>query len=51
MLNADLWQELLALTEVHRVKFIKVKGHADNEYNNMCDKLATDAVKNYKPEN
>ena len=51
VLNADLWQELLALTEMHRVKFIKVKGHADNEYNNMCDKLATDAVKNYKPEN
>ena len=51
VLNADLWRELLALTEVHRVKFIKVKGHADNEYNNMCDKLATDAVKNYKPEN
>ena len=22
------------------VKFIKVKGHADNEYNNRCDALA-----------
>ena len=31
-----------------KVEFIKVKGHADNEYNNVCDKLATDAVKNYK---
>ncbi len=48
VLNTDLWQILLQLTRVHKVKFIKVKGHADNEYNNICDKLATDAVKNFK---
>lgn len=48
VLNSDLWQELLVLTEVHKVHFNKVKGHADNEYNNICDKLATDAVKNYR---
>lgn len=50
VLNEDLWRELLALTSVHKVSFIKVKGHADNKYNNTCDKLATDAVKNFKPE-
>lgn len=50
VLNADLWQTLLDLTEEHSVKFIKVKGHADNEYNNICDKLATDAVKSFKKE-
>ena len=49
VLNKDLWKELLALTRMHKVKFIKVKGHADNEYNNICDKLATDAVKNFTP--
>lgn len=49
VLNKDLWRELLSLTCSHSVRFIKVKGHADNEYNNICDKLATDAVKNYKP--
>ncbi|MGN0812714.1 MAG: ribonuclease HI [Candidatus Coproplasma sp.] len=48
VLNVDLWQRLLALTRIHKVEFIKVKGHADNEYNNICDKLATDAVKNFK---
>lgn len=48
VLNADLWRELKALVEAHSVKFVKVKGHADNEYNNICDKLATDAVKNFK---
>lgn len=35
--NIDLWQKLLALTEKQNVKFIKVKGHSDNEYNNACD--------------
>ena len=38
--NQDLWQRLCDLMRVHDVKFIKVKGHADNEYNNRCDALA-----------
>lgn len=43
--NIDLWQELLSLKQVHDVKFIKVKGHADNELNNRCDELARAAIK------
>lgn len=46
--NDDLWRELLALTRTHRVTFHKVKGHADDEYNIICDKLATGAIKNFK---
>lgn len=42
--NIDLWQRLLDLYRKHIVQFIKVKGHADNEYNNRCDKLARDAI-------
>lgn len=38
--NIDLWQELLRLSQIHQVKFIKVKGHSDNEFNNECDRLA-----------
>ncbi len=49
VLNDDLWRQLLSLTRLHSVNFVKVKGHADNEYNNLCDKLATEAVKNYSP--
>lgn len=45
--NVDLWQELLALTNKHTVEFIKVKGHADNEYNNRCDKIAREEYKKY----
>lgn len=40
--NADLWQKLLELCKLHKVEFIKVKGHSDNEYNNICDKLAVE---------
>lgn len=38
--NIELWEELLKLMNYHNVKFVKVKGHADNEYNNRCDHLA-----------
>jgi ribonuclease HI len=38
--NADLWRELDGLLQRHEVKFVWVKGHADNEYNNRCDRLA-----------
>ncbi|WCK55370.1 ribonuclease HI [Aneurinibacillus sp. Ricciae_BoGa-3] len=43
--NKDLWQELLALMNIHKVDFVKVKGHADNELNNRCDELATGAIR------
>lgn len=39
-LNPDLWEKLLSLTDIHTVHYHWVKGHADNEYNNRCDKLA-----------
>ena len=38
--NSDLWKELINLTAMHNVIFHKVKGHADNEFNNRCDELA-----------
>lgn len=43
--NKELWQELNDLTKKHNVEFIKVKGHSDNEYNNRCDELARNAIK------
>ncbi len=43
--NKELWQELYSLTKKHKVKFIKVKGHSDNEFNNRCDELAREAIK------
>ena len=46
--NKELWQELYDLTKKHKVEFIKVKGHADNEFNNRCDEMAREAIKNVK---
>lgn len=43
--NIDLWKRLEKLGEIHKIKYIKVKGHSDNEYNNKCDKLAVEAYK------
>ena len=43
--NKELGQELFALTKTHKVIFHKVKGHADNEFNNRCDELARNAIK------
>ena len=42
--NVELWQELLELIHPHKVTWHKVKGHADNSYNNRCDKLATGEI-------
>ena len=42
--NKELWQELYNLTKIHKINFIKVKGHSDNEYNNRCDEMARKAI-------
>lgn len=42
--NIDLWKNLLFEIEKHKVSFVKVKGHADNTYNNKCDQLARNEI-------
>jgi ribonuclease HI len=42
--NADLWMQFLEQYKKHRIKFVWVKGHADNAFNNRCDELATAAA-------
>ena len=44
--NQDLWKLLLIHVRKHHVRFIKVKGHSDNKYNNRCDEMAVAAIKN-----
>ena len=41
--NIDLWKKLIEAMKIHDIKFIWVKGHALNEFNNLCDKLAVEA--------
>ena len=43
--NKELWQELYSLVKKYNAKFIKVKGHSDNIYNNRCDELARSEIK------
>lgn len=47
-LNPDLWDRLLALTEVHTLHYHWVKGHAENAYNNRCDELAVAESQKYR---
>lgn len=39
-LNADLWERLLNLLEIHDVTFNWIKGHAGHAENERCDRLA-----------
>ncbi|CCZ21156.1 MAG TPA: ribonuclease HI [Clostridiales bacterium] len=39
-LNTDLWERLLSLSEMHRLRFVWVKGHDGHEYNERCDREA-----------
>jgi len=38
--NPDLWVRFLKSYRQHRVKFIWIKGHAENVENEKCDQLA-----------
>lgn len=42
--NPDLWKRYLQVAKKHKIKFVWVKGHADNKWNNRCDELATAAA-------
>ncbi|MBO7572375.1 MAG: ribonuclease HI [Bacteroidales bacterium] len=42
--NPDLWTRFIKIYKQHNVRFVWVKGHADNPYNNRCDQLAVAAA-------
>lgn len=42
--NPDLWERLLAVSGQHDVRFLWVKGHAGDEENECCDRLAVKAA-------
>ena len=41
--NPDLWLRFLEIYKKHIVKFVWVKGHANNPFNERCDELAVAA--------
>lgn len=46
--NQDLWRALIEFTHQHQIEWIKVAGHQDNFYNNRCDALAREAIKDHR---
>ena len=42
--NKDLWKHYHELAKKFTVRFVWVRGHADNPLNNRCDELATAAA-------
>jgi ribonuclease HI len=42
--NPDLWKRYLKAAHPHKVKFEWVKGHAGNEKNEECDRMAVKAA-------
>ncbi|MCB0479913.1 MAG: ribonuclease HI [Flavobacteriales bacterium] len=42
--NPDLWRRFLKIYPKHNVKFVWVKGHANNPENERCDELAVAAA-------
>lgn len=41
--NPDLWKRFLVIFRKHQVRFVWVKGHANNPHNERCDQLAVAA--------
>jgi ribonuclease HI len=44
VVNRDLWEDLDALVELHKVKWSWTKGHASHADNNRADELASQAA-------
>ena len=42
--NKDLWLHYFDLSKKNQIRFVWVKGHAENPNNNRCDELATAAA-------
>lgn len=48
--NQDLWQQLAALADTHKIDWQWVRGHAGHPFNERCDKLAKRAAEEYRRE-
>jgi len=44
VLNRDLWEQLLVVTEKHSIQWKWVRGHAGHAENERCDQLAREGI-------
>ena len=45
--NAELWDKLLTLLDIHKVRFVWLKGHDGHPENERCDKMAVAAYQKF----
>ena len=48
VVNRDLWERLLALSRVHRISWVWVRGHNGHPENERCDELARGAIEAFR---
>jgi ribonuclease HI len=48
VMNRDLWERLLALSNIHLIEWNWVRGHAGHPENERCDELARKAIEDYR---
>jgi len=48
VLNRDLWERLVALSKMHKIKWVWVRGHNGHLENERCDELARAAIVSFK---
>jgi ribonuclease HI len=48
VINRDLWERLLKLSKLHDIKWLWIRGHANNIDNERCDTLAKLAIRKCK---
>jgi len=48
VLNRDLWERLLELSKVHKIKWVWVRGHNGHVENERCDELARSAIDSFR---
>jgi len=46
VLNKTLWKDILRLSKRHKIEWKWIKGHNGHAYNERCDQLARDAIRN-----
>ncbi|TGU72623.1 ribonuclease HI [Geomonas terrae] len=48
VLNRELWERLMALSRMHRITWVWVRGHNGHVENERCDELARAAIDSYR---
>jgi ribonuclease HI len=48
VVNRDLWERLHALSKVHKISWVWIRGHNGHIENERCDELAREAIERFR---